>query len=97
MLATLKHWLRNSIEGASSTGLGFIVLSPCQSLIQSSTGGGFYLVNICNNIIYNHVSLKWLKEFLQKPFHMKQLVAMVEKYIGQKYITDAPQISRGVN
>lgn len=38
-----------------------------------------------------------LKEFLQKPFHMKQLVAMVEKHIGQKYITDAPQIGRGVN
>ena len=38
-----------------------------------------------------------LKEFLQKPFHMKQLVAMVEKHIGQKYITDAPQIGPGVN
>ena len=25
-----------------------------------------------------------LKEFLQKPFHMQQLVAMVEKHIGQK-------------
>ena len=47
----------------------------------------------------HHSDLKGieLKEFLQKPFHMKQLVAMVEKYIGQKYITDAPQISRGVN
>jgi hypothetical protein len=33
-LATLiKHWIRNSIEGASSTGLGFIVLSPCPFLI----------------------------------------------------------------
>ena len=38
-----------------------------------------------------------LKEFLQKPFHMKQLVAMVEKYIGQKSITNSPQISSGVN
>lgn len=38
-----------------------------------------------------------LREFLQKPFHMKQLVAMVERHIGQKYITDAPQICRGVN
>ena len=38
-----------------------------------------------------------LKEFLQKPFHMKQLVAMVEKYIGQKSITNSPQIGTGVN
>ena len=38
-----------------------------------------------------------LKEFLQKPFHMKQLVAMVEKHIGQKSITDAPQIGRCAN
>ena len=38
-----------------------------------------------------------LKEFLQKPSHMKQLVAMVEKYIGQKSITNSPQIGSGVN
>jgi DNA-binding response OmpR family regulator len=38
-----------------------------------------------------------LKEFLQKPFHMKQLVAMVEKHIGQKSITKSPQICSGVN
>jgi two-component system, cell cycle response regulator CpdR len=38
-----------------------------------------------------------LKSFLQKPFHMKQLVAMVEKYIGQKSITNYPQIGSGVN
>lgn len=38
-----------------------------------------------------------LKEFLQKPFHMKQLVAMVEKHIGQKSVLDAPQIGRGAN
>jgi DNA-binding response OmpR family regulator len=38
-----------------------------------------------------------LKEFLQKPFHMKQLVAMVEKHIGQKSIMDAPQIGRCAN
>jgi len=38
-----------------------------------------------------------LNEFLQKPFHMQQLVAMVEKHIGQKAITDTPQIGRGVN
>jgi DNA-binding response OmpR family regulator len=31
-----------------------------------------------------------LKEFLQKPFHMQQLVAMVEKHIGQKSITNSP-------
>jgi DNA-binding response OmpR family regulator len=28
-----------------------------------------------------------LKAFLQKPFHMQQLVAMVEKHIEQKSIT----------
>jgi DNA-binding response OmpR family regulator len=33
-----------------------------------------------------------LKEFLQKPFHMQQLVAMVEKHIGQQAITNSPQI-----
>ncbi len=38
-----------------------------------------------------------LNEFLQKPFHMQQLVAMVEKHIGQKAITDTPQIGCGVN
>jgi DNA-binding NtrC family response regulator len=31
-----------------------------------------------------------LKEFLQKPFHMQQLVAMIEKHIGQKSITNSP-------
>jgi DNA-binding response OmpR family regulator len=34
-----------------------------------------------------------LKEFLQKPFHMQQLVAMVEKHLGQKAITNSPEIS----
>lgn len=38
-----------------------------------------------------------LKQFLQKPFHMKQLVATVEKHIEQKSIMDAPQIGRGAN
>ena len=38
-----------------------------------------------------------LKEFLQKPFHMQQLVDMVEKHIGEKSITNAPQIGSGVN
>jgi DNA-binding NtrC family response regulator len=38
-----------------------------------------------------------LKEFLQKPFHMQQLVAMVEKHIGQKSITNSPQMVSGVN
>ena len=37
-----------------------------------------------------------LKEFLQKPFHMQQLVAMIE-HIGQKTIMDTPQIGSGVN
>lgn len=37
-----------------------------------------------------------LKEFLQKPFHMQQLVAMVEKHIGQRAITNSPQIGSGV-
>lgn len=32
-----------------------------------------------------------LKEFLQKPFHMQQLVAMVEKHIVQKAITNSTQ------
>lgn len=30
-----------------------------------------------------------LKEFLQKPFHMQQLIAMVEKHLGQKAITNS--------
>jgi len=38
-----------------------------------------------------------LKEFLQKPFHMQQLVAMVEKHMGQKVITTPPQIGGGIN
>src|SRR6478672_6602680 len=33
-----------------------------------------------------------LKEFLQKPFHMQQLVAMVEKHIGQKSKTNSPHM-----
>ena len=37
-----------------------------------------------------------LKEFLQKPFHMQQLVAMVEKHLGQKAITNSPQIGSGI-
>ena len=37
-----------------------------------------------------------LKEFLQKPFHMQQLVAMIEKHIGQKSITNSPQIGSGI-
>ena len=37
-----------------------------------------------------------LKEFLQKPFHMQQLVAMVEKNIGQESITNSPQIGSRV-
>ena len=37
-----------------------------------------------------------LKEFLQKPFHMQQLVAMVEKHIGQRAITNSAQIGSGV-
>ena len=38
-----------------------------------------------------------LKEFLQKPFHMQQLVAMVEKHIGQKAITNSALVGSGVN
>ena len=38
-----------------------------------------------------------LEDFLQKPFHMQQLVAMIEKHIGQKAITNSPQIGSGVN
>ena len=38
-----------------------------------------------------------LKEFLQKPFHMQQLVAMIEKHIGQKAITNSSQIGSRVN
>ena len=37
-----------------------------------------------------------LKEFLQKPFHMQQLMDMVEKHIGQKSITNSPQIVNGI-
>jgi DNA-binding NtrC family response regulator len=37
-----------------------------------------------------------LKEFLQKPFHMQQLVAMVEKHIGQRAIANSPQIGSGI-
>jgi DNA-binding NtrC family response regulator len=37
-----------------------------------------------------------LKEFLQKPFHMQQLMDMVEKHIGQKSITNSPQIGSGI-
>ena len=33
-----------------------------------------------------------LKEFLQKPFLMQQLVSMVEKHIGQKVVTNSAQI-----
>ena len=37
-----------------------------------------------------------LKEFLQRPFHMQQLMDMVEKHIGQKSITNSPQIVSGI-
>jgi DNA-binding NtrC family response regulator len=37
-----------------------------------------------------------LKEFLRKPFHMQQLVAMVEKHIGQQANTNSPQIGNSV-
>jgi DNA-binding NtrC family response regulator len=37
-----------------------------------------------------------LKEFLQKPFHMQQLAAMVEKHIGQRAIPNSPQIGSGI-
>ena len=37
-----------------------------------------------------------LKEFLQKPFHMQQLVAMIEKHIGQQAITNSPHMVSGV-
>jgi len=30
-----------------------------------------------------------LKDFLQKPFHMQQLVAMVDKRIGQRSVTNS--------
>ena len=36
------------------------------------------------------------REFLQKPFHMQQLVAMVEKHMGQTEITKSPRISSSV-
>ena len=38
-----------------------------------------------------------LMEFLQKPFHMQKLVAMVEKHIGQKSITNSPQMGGGIS
>jgi DNA-binding NtrC family response regulator len=38
-----------------------------------------------------------LKEFLQKPFHMQQLVSMVEKHIGQRAIMNSNQIVAGVS
>ena len=38
-----------------------------------------------------------LKEFLQKPFHMEQLVSMVEKHIGQKAITNSPKKVAGLS
>jgi DNA-binding response OmpR family regulator len=37
-----------------------------------------------------------LEEFLQKPFHMQQLVAMVENHIGQRAIANSPQIGSGI-
>ena len=37
-----------------------------------------------------------LKEFLQKPFHMQQLLAMVEKHIIQRAITNSAQIGSAV-
>ena len=37
-----------------------------------------------------------LKEFPQKPFHMQQLVAMVERHIGQKSNMNSPQIGSGI-
>jgi DNA-binding response OmpR family regulator len=47
----------------------------------------------------HHSDLKEIevKDFLQKPFHMQQLVAMVEKHLGLKVITNSPQIGSGVN
>jgi DNA-binding NtrC family response regulator len=46
----------------------------------------------------HHSDLKeiGLEEFLQKPFHMQQLLAMVEKNIGQRAITNPAQIGSGV-
>lgn len=38
-----------------------------------------------------------LKEFLQKPFHMQQLVSMIENHMGQKSITNSPQIGSEIN
>ena len=38
-----------------------------------------------------------LKEFLQKPFHMQQLVTMIDKHMGQKAITNPPRIGSGIN
>jgi len=37
-----------------------------------------------------------LKEFLQKPFHVQQLLAMVEKHLGQRAITNSNQIGSAV-
>ena len=38
-----------------------------------------------------------LKKFLQKPFHMQQLLVMVEKHMEAKAVTNPPQIGSGVN
>jgi DNA-binding NtrC family response regulator len=38
-----------------------------------------------------------LKEFLQKPFHMQQLLGMVEKHMEAKAVTNSPLIGSGVN
>jgi DNA-binding NtrC family response regulator len=38
-----------------------------------------------------------LKEFLQKPFHMQQLVDMIEKHVGEQAIMNPSQISCRVN
>lgn len=38
-----------------------------------------------------------LKEFLQKPFHMQQLVALIDKHMEQKAVTNPPQIGSRIN
>jgi DNA-binding NtrC family response regulator len=38
-----------------------------------------------------------LKDFLQKPFHMQQLVDMIEKHVREKAIMNPSQISNSVN
>ncbi len=38
-----------------------------------------------------------LDEFLQKPFDVQKLVSMVEKYIGQKAVTNSVQIGTRAN